>query len=384
MNPVWLLMLAIGLVGANTMVLSPIAAEVAASFAGTTAPDVLTASAIYGGGTAFSALVLAPRAGALGLGRALLIAVLVLALAFALSVASPSLLALSSAQALAGMAAGVVLPATYGLAAEVAAKGRESQTLGKVLIGWTLSFVAGVSLSALLADLVHWRAVYLALAVLALGLAVGLVPLARRVGRADGRRLSLWQSLRLEGVAPLLLSQVLFMAAFYGLYAYLGSHLTGPLGLSTTLTGFAALSYGIGFGFAAPLDRLLDRLGPTRVAPGVFLLLIAAYGALAIWSASALALIALCLVWGAVNHLGLNLLVGQLNAASSEHRASVMALNSAFTYGAMLLGTSGFKPLFEAYGFTGCALLSAALILPVTLIALRSARPGIAALSPSP
>ncbi|MEJ1999440.1 MAG: MFS transporter, partial [Maritimibacter sp.] len=295
-----------------------------------------------------------------------------LALAFALSAASPSLLALSGAQALAGMAAGVVLPATYGLAAQVAAKGRESQTLGKVLIGWTLSFVAGVSLSALLADLVHWRAVYLALAVLALGLAVGLVPLARRVGRADGRRLSLWQSLRLEGVAPLLLSQVLFMAAFYGLYAYLGPHLTGPLGLSTALTGFAA-----------PLDRLLDRLGPTRVAPGVFLILIVAYSALAIWSASALALIALCMVWGAVNHLGLNLLVGQLNAASSEHRASVMALNSAFTYGAMLLGTSGFKPLFEAYGFTGCALLSAALILPVTLIALRSARPNTAALSPN-
>lgn len=380
MNPVWLLILAIGLVGGNSMVLSPIAAEVAASFPGTDPADVLTASALFGGGTALSALLLASRIGALGLGRALMIAVLVLGVSFALSAVSASLLMLSLAQALAGMAAGVALPATYGLAAVIAPKGRESQTLGKVLIGWTLSFVAGVTFSAVLADLVHWRAVYLALAVLALGLAGGVYSLMGLGRSPDGPRLSLVASLRLPGVMPLLTSQLLFMGAFYGLYAYLGPHLTGVLNLSTTLTGFAALSYGIGFGAAVPLDRLLDHVGPNRAAPWVFLMLIAIYGALAAVSGHALALILLCFAWGAVNHFGLNLLVGQLNAASPAHRASVMALNSAVTYGAMLIGTSGFKPIYENAGLTGCALTSAGFILLVLAVALmRQVRQGLPA-----
>jgi len=46
MNPVWLLMAAIGLVGSNGLVLSPIAGDVAGSFAGRSAADVMMASAV--------------------------------------------------------------------------------------------------------------------------------------------------------------------------------------------------------------------------------------------------------------------------------------------------------------------------------------------------
>jgi len=79
------------------------------------------------------------------------------------------------AQAAAGLCAGVALPAIYGLAADVGPNGRESETLGKVLTGWTLSLVAGVSLSAVVSDLVGWRAVYAVLAIgaAALALAIG-------------------------------------------------------------------------------------------------------------------------------------------------------------------------------------------------------------------
>ena len=147
MNPVWLLMCAIGIVGSNALVLSPIAGDVAATFQPRSAPDVMIASAIYGAGTALSALVLAPKADQIGLRSALVWALIVLTFALALSALAPVLWVLVTAQALAGIAAGLALPAIYGLAAEVAARGRESETLGKVLTGWTLSLVAGVSLS---------------------------------------------------------------------------------------------------------------------------------------------------------------------------------------------------------------------------------------------
>ena len=76
MKPVWVLMCAIGVVGSNSLVLSPIASDVAAGFDGTAASDVMMASAVYGGATALSALFLAPRADQIGLRRALILALM--------------------------------------------------------------------------------------------------------------------------------------------------------------------------------------------------------------------------------------------------------------------------------------------------------------------
>ena len=78
MKPVWVLMCAIAVVGSNSLVLSPIAADVALDFAGASAPDVMLASAIYGGSTAVSALFLAPRADQIGVNSALVLALTVL------------------------------------------------------------------------------------------------------------------------------------------------------------------------------------------------------------------------------------------------------------------------------------------------------------------
>ena len=170
MKPVWVLMSAIGVVGANSLVLSPIATDVARSFAGRGASDVMLASAVYGAGTALSALFLAPQADRIGLKRALLWALTVLAAALVASALAPTLPVLVLAQGVTGLGAGLALPAIYGLAADIAPKGQESETLGKVLTGWTLSLVAGVSLSAVLADLLHWRAVFAVMAVASVSL----------------------------------------------------------------------------------------------------------------------------------------------------------------------------------------------------------------------
>jgi predicted MFS family arabinose efflux permease len=134
------------------------------------------------------------------------------------------------------------------------------------------------------------------------------------------------------------------MGAFYGLYAVLGPHLTVDLGLPTALAGLAALVYGLGFGAAAPV---------------VFAVMTAVYLALALAAPSAAAILALCAVWGGVNHLAVNLLVGRLVSGAPGARATVLGLYSATTSAAMFAGTAVWAALYAVQGFAAAALLSA-------------------------
>jgi DHA1 family inner membrane transport protein len=178
-------------------------------------------------------------------------------------------------------------------------------------------------------------------------------------------------ALRIDGLVPPLASVMGYMAAFYGLYAYLGAHLTETIGLSTSMAGLAALSYGIGFGAVAPIDRLIDRLGADRTGPVVFAGLLGVYGALALASASGVALIVLCLLWGAVNHLGVNILVGQLTALSRDRRGAILGLYSSATYAAMFAGTASFGPIYAASGFATISIVSAICVAPCLAIAVH-------------
>ena len=367
-----LLLSSIGVVGANSLVLSPIAADVADSFTGAAATDVMLAAAAYGAGTAFSALFLAPRADQIGLGRSLLLALVVLGAALCSSAAAPCVTVLISSQAIAGLAAGVALPSVYGLTAEVSEQGRESETLGKVLTGWTLSLVLGVTFSAALSDLVHWRAVFGILAAVTTVLCLLLARFGRaqptaKTGAASHSPL---KALSIPGLPPLLIMVSAYMVAFYGSYAFLGTHLTQELGVTTTIAGLAALSYGIGFGAIAPLDRLIDRHGEVETAPFIFGALTLAYIGLAAGSENWSGLLAMCALWGAVNHLGLNLIVGALTAIRATQRGTILGLYSAVTYASMFAGTTVYKPLFEANGLMWCALVSAVCIVPSTLFSL--------------
>jgi predicted MFS family arabinose efflux permease len=335
----------------------------------------MKAAAAYGFATAISALTLAPILDRIGQRVGLLHSLFALMLGLAISALAPNLLVLCVAQMLAGLAAGCALPAVYALSGQVAEKGRESQTLGIVLTGWTVSLVLGVSLAAVVADFAHWRVVFGVLALAAGCLAV-------EVGRSPGwglpvpgaRPSSPLTALRVRGIAPALLTVAAYMTAFYGLYTYLGPHLTGVLRLSTTSAGLAPAAYGLGFGLAAFLDRLLDRYGAATVAPLVFLILGLIYGALAAASTAAPGLIALCVVWGIANHVGLNLIVGRLTALDPAQQGAIMGLYSAVTYLTVSAGALLYRPLFEHLGFGSCALASALCIAPVLTMSLLQVR----------
>ncbi|PAU75544.1 MFS transporter [Halomonas salipaludis] len=360
-----LLTAAIAVIGANSLALSPIAAAVAASFPGRSAADVMTAAAVYGLATAGSALLLAALADRIGAERALVRALLVLCVALGLGALSPALWTLIAAQGLAGLAAGVALPSIYTLTAQVAAQGRESQTLSFVLTGWTLSLVVGVGLAALLADLLHWRAVFTVLALVAVVLALGISRCHHWGTRAGGEtRSSSLQALRIPGIRSVLLNVAAYMTAFYGLYTYLGPHLGEVLQLPASFAGLAIAVYGLGFGAAAPLGRLVDRHGASAAACVSFAGLMLVYLGLMAAVQLPLALLALCLAWGVGNHLGLNLLMRQLAELDPVKRGAVMGLYSAITYLCVFAGALLYRPIFTHYGFAACAWASAMLVLP--------------------
>ncbi|AZO31771.1 MULTISPECIES: MFS transporter [unclassified Mesorhizobium] len=352
----------IAVIGSNSLVLGPIAPAVAASF-GTSVPAVMTAAAAFGLGTSASALFLARYIDRIGARRMLQGALLLLALALVASALAPTVTALVAAQLVAGVAAGIAMPAIYASSAAIAPPGRESGTIGVVLTGWTLSMVAGVSLSAVLADLIHWRAVFATVALLAGTAVAGLTMSSLRDTRKSGPAPSPLGALAVPGIIPLLIACGAFMTAFYGVYGYLGDHLHKDLGEPVSANGLAAIAYGLGFGAAALLDGIIDRLGARRVMPVAYLLVAAVYVAMALVSGGFGPLMATIAAWGLANHFGLNVLVMRLTALDPARRGTIMGLNSAVTYLAVTVGTAGFGPLYTGLGFANCALIAVLLML---------------------
>ena len=362
----------IGVIGSNSLVLAPIAPKVAQSL-NAALPMVMWASAAFGLGTALSALFLARHIDRIGAWRMLRLALTALALALAASAAASGLIMLVVTQFAAGLGAGVALPAIYTNAAAIAPRGRESATIGVVLTGWTLSIVAGVSLSAVVADHFGWRMVYAGVALLAAAALATVWRANHRDRPASHAAPSPLVGLAVPGVVPLLLACGAFMTAFYGVYGYLGDHLVNGLGYTVSANGLTALAYGAGFGGAVLLDGIIDRLGAARVMPLAFIAVACVYTAMTFSAGSFPLLMGLIFAWGLSNHFGLNVLIMRLGASDPQLRGTIMGLNSAVTYLAVFVGTLGFGPLYSTWGFSALTGLAAALTLAAAIAGKKSA-----------
>ncbi|CAA9336969.1 MAG: hypothetical protein AVDCRST_MAG07-2525 [uncultured Frankineae bacterium] len=350
---VGLLLTGVAVVGAQSLLLSPLLSDVAVAL-DTGPASIGRASAAYGVAAAVAAVGLGRRLDPLPRGLVLRTSAGVLALALVLCAGAPSVQVLAVGQALAGAAAGVLLPVTYALAGELAPPGEETRVVGRVLVGWSVAMVAAVPLAAVLADLAGWRAPFLVLAAVAAALAVlyGALP----TGRHGSTRPGSWRSaLAQPGVRPLLLVVLAYMAAFYGSYAYLGDHVRAVQGTGASTAGLVSLAYGAGFGVAGLLDGWVDRTGPARLLLPTVLVLVGVYAVLPAAAGLPWALLALCLLWGVVNHSGLGMLVGLLSRHGGTARGMVMALYSSATYLAAALATAALGPVYEGLGFPAVA-----------------------------
>jgi predicted MFS family arabinose efflux permease len=364
----WPLLLGVAVIGSNSLALGPVVGDVAGEL-GASVVEVARASAAYGAATALSALLLGRVVDRVGPGRVLVRALVVLALAMVASAAATGWFWLALAQALAGAAAGAALPATYALATRIAPPGRGAEVLGRVLTGWSVSLVAGVPASAAVATAASWRASYALLALLLLA-AVWLLARTALPGPAVGERAApMAEVLRTPGVAALLGVCLLFMTAFYGVYAYLGDHARRVLDLSAAGAGMIVLAYGVGFGLASLGDRALDRLGAARVFAPMLALVSLAYLGMIPAMAGLPALLVVAAGWGAANHFALNILVLRLAGACPEGRGAALALNSAVSYLGATLGAGAFGPLYATLGFEAIAAGAAACAAGAALIA---------------
>jgi len=354
-----LLMIAVGLIGANSLILSPIASEVALGLGVANPADVMSAAAAYGAGVSISALVMAPLADRIGADIALKHALILVAAALAISAAAPDMAFLTAGQMLAGVGVGMALPAIYTMAAVISKPGQEAQTIGKVLTGWTLAMVGGVTFSAYIAEFLGWRAVFSILSIAVFSVLVFMylvhIPSAPRSDKVT----SPISAMKVPGITGALFSVAMFGAGFYGVYNYLGTHITEVLGRSVSDGGQFTLLYGLGFGLAMIFDRYLDKLGPRRALAGIFAILVGLFATAYYISHAFTPFAILMFFWGMINHLGLNMTVNRLNKLDHSQRGAIMGLNSAVMYLCIFVATVGYRPLFEQWGLQACILVSA-------------------------
>ena len=379
MSKGWLtfvLLLGVAVIGSNSLVLSPVLTDVAADLR-TTPLVVSRAIAAYGGATALSALFLGFTIDRYGARSVLVAGSVLLALAIFGSALADSWIALAVAQAAAGIAAGVMLPAIYAAATAAGGEEEGAQVLGRVLTGWSVSLVAGVPASAFVAERFGWHASYVALGLLVLMGLVGFLRLPPSTEVPDHHRVGPATSLaaaRIAGVPALLAAQFLFMTAFYGTYAFFGDHLRTALAMSTGTAGLVVLAYGVGFGIASMGDRVVDRVGPARALPFALGFVVLAYASMPLSTTFQAGAFAAAFVWGFANHFVLNVIVLRLGKLGGPERGTVLGLNSAVTYAGALAGPLALGPLYAGSGFAVLALGAAGSVALAVLATIVGAR----------
>ena len=355
MSKLWItiiLLLGVAVIGSNSLVLSPILTDVAADLQ-TSTIAVARAIAAYGGATAVSALFLGFTVDRFGARSVLLVGGLGLAVSMLVCALSTSWQMLVAGQAVAGLAAGVMLPAIYAVATTTGSEDEGSRILGRVLTGWSVSLIAGVPVSALIAERFSWEVSFFTLAVLVLVSLVGFWTMPRRDSQLLVNTGNPLKAIAIPDVGPLLVTQFFFMTAFYGTYAFFGDQLRASLDISTGVAGVVVLSYGVGFGLAALADGLIDRVGPARVLPGALVCVVIIYGVMPVLVTSLGGAVAAAFAWGFVNHFVVNVIVLRLSRISGDQRGAVLGLNSAITYFGALIGALVLGQVYGNLGFAG-------------------------------
>ena len=137
-----------------------------------------------------------------------------------------------AARFLAGVAAGLAWGISAGYARRMVSERLQGRAMALSMVGIPIALSIGVPAGALLGGLVGWRAAFLTLSVLALGL-IGWVMLAVPdfPGRKAAGRLSVARVFRTPGIRPVLLVVLAWMLAHNILYTYIAPFVA-PAGLA--------------------------------------------------------------------------------------------------------------------------------------------------------
>jgi predicted MFS family arabinose efflux permease len=180
-----------------------------------------------------------------------------------------------------------------------------ARAISVIVGGTTLAVAFGSPLGDLLANVAGWRGMYFAIAAVALLASVAIWLMVPR--GMHGARVPLRERLAVlarPGVAPVLLSMLLFSTGGFTVLSYIAPLATGPIGLDKALLPAVMLAFGIGAAIGNYAGgQLADRIGAVRTALAATLLagmttaLISALPLLGV-SAAGPAFFVLMVVWG--------------------------------------------------------------------------------------
>ena len=366
----WLLWLLVGVsvVGCNSLAFSPILSDLSQAF--NQEPGIVArAAGAYGGATAFASFFLARYSENIGMRKMLMIGCCLLTIGIGTSALAQNWIMLAISQLIAGLAAGIMLPAIYAMASSIAPKGNESVYVGRVITGWSLAMVLGIPLAALIADLWGWRFAYLTMALISACSLIGMRQLPPYKRQQITKTLSAKNVLQIPDVLVVLFICLLFMLSFYGVYLFIGDYARNSLGISASKAGLLVMSYGAGFAFGSVGDRVIDRYGPRQSIKIVLFSIAVMYSSMFILTSSLLPLIFVCFIWGFANHFGLNCILVILNTADADNKAAIMGIYTAITYIATLLATLLFGYLYSHFDFSALITLAMLNCLVAGLIA---------------
>lgn len=324
--------------GTDLFVISPLLPAIANDFA-VSASRAGLAVTVFSLVYMAAAPVLGQIADRVGRLRILAGCLLAFAAANVLTAAAGSFGALLAARLIAGLAAAGVSPSVYALVGEAAPAGRRATWLGVAVSGLLLSLSVGTPVGAVAGAALGWRAVFAALALLSLVLAVlnrrlwtgTAAPAAARSEAGPGAPLG--TAILARRLAP----TVVWATALYGMYTYLGAGLEAH-GFSPTHIAGAVMAYGGGAIVGTLLGgRLADRRG-VRFAADVSVValgagLVALYAVLATGGGAAELVLALL---SAAAQIFFPAQQAGLANDFPPHRATVLAWNNS----ALFLGIS--------------------------------------------
>jgi predicted MFS family arabinose efflux permease len=230
--------------------------------------------------------------------------------------------------------------------------------------------VAGVPLSAFIADLLSWRYAYFLVSSLSLAATLGFLwlPNAETGNRTEPT--SLRSAFKIPASLPTYLICFLYMVSFYGVFTFLGSHVQLTLHYSTSFSGLTVLVYGIGFGVAGLTGKRLDEHTPQKLIKPTLFSLALVYLSFVFLATNYWLLLAGCLIWGFANQLGLTCLVSILIQLDQNQRVRLMGIYSAVAYSGTMVAGIAFGLMYDIGSFSTLLIAAAALCLTAFLISL--------------
>jgi predicted MFS family arabinose efflux permease len=317
---------------AGLLSLGPVLPDVAREFGVSTAAagQLRTLGGLAGGATALAVALLGSR---LGLRGMLIAGHLMLALGALASAAAPNVAVLAAAQAGVGAAAGLLIAGALAASAAWSESGRRSRALAVASLGQPMSWVAGMPLGGLLAEL-DWR--YSLLGVPLVASLAGMSTLARLPQRTSPT--SPGRALRsLPGWA---VPELFSYAAWSGVLVFAGAFLVESYSVSPALVGVllgaAALAALPGNMLARPwlAGRARELLVVLGVAASA---LTVVFGTVRPGAASSTAILALVVLVACTRTVAGSALALQ---AAGERRTAAMGVRAATGQFGYLLGAA--------------------------------------------